>query len=73
MNLGGGPQEEVNAAGLEKEVIVSSWEQYGFLPAAFLYITRILTLLCLPLALFNFLGLVLFNAFPDPPKSKVTR
>jgi egghead protein (zeste-white 4 protein) len=64
---------ELNATTFETEEILSSWEEYGFLPAAFLYITRILTLLCLPMALFNFLGLVLFNAFPDQPKSKVTR
>lgn len=51
--------------------ILSTQERYGFLLAAFLYATRILTLLCLPMALFNFFGLVLFNAFPRQPTFKV--
>ena len=64
---------EINSAAFETEKKkISSWEQYGFLLAAFLYVTRILTLLCLPMALFNFFGLVLFNVFPDQPKTKVT-
>ena len=53
------------------EGFMSSWEQYGLLPVTILYLARILTLLCLPLAVANFLGLTLFNAFPDHPKSKV--
>jgi egghead protein (zeste-white 4 protein) len=72
INLGGG-LEEIDSIAFEKEETLSSWEQYGFFLAAFLYFTRFLTLLCLPMALFNFLGLVLFNAFPDQPKTKVTR
>lgn len=56
---------------LEAKENFSTWERYGFLLAAFLYVTRILTLLCLPMALFNFLGLVLFNAFPRQPPFKV--
>nr|CAG4651019.1 EOG090X07AI [Simocephalus serrulatus] len=50
----------------------NSWEKYGMIPTVFLYITRILALLCLPVALFNFLGLILFNAFPDQPKLKAS-
>lgn len=64
---------ELNGTTFESKEVSSSWEHYGFLPAGFLYITRILTLLCLPMALFNFLGLVFFNAFPDQPKLKVTK
>lgn len=56
---------------LEAKENFSTWERYGFLLAAFLYVTRILTLLCLPMALFNFLGLVLFNAFPRQPPFKI--
>jgi hypothetical protein len=72
ISLSGGLREP-NATTFEAKEMLSSWKQYGFLPTAFLYIIRILTLLCLPMALFNFLGLVLFNAFPDQPKSKVIR
>nr|CAH0112427.1 unnamed protein product [Daphnia galeata] len=70
ISLSGGLREP-NATTFEAKEMLSSWKQYGFLLTAFLYIIRILTLLCLPMALFNFLGLVLFNAFPDQPKSKV--
>ena len=62
-----------NSIASETEDSLSSWEEYGFLLAGFLYFNRILMLLCLPLTLFNFLGLVLFNAFPDQAKTKVTR
>lgn len=72
ISLGGGLGEN-NSIAFETEETLSSWEQYGFFLAAVLYVTRFLTLLCLPMALFNFLGLVLFNAFPDQPKTKVTR
>ncbi|XP_046643232.1 beta-1,4-mannosyltransferase egh-like isoform X2 [Daphnia pulicaria] len=70
ISLGGGLGEN-NSIAFETEETLSSWEQYGFFLAAVLYVTRFLTLLCLPLALFNFLGLVLFNAFPDQPKTKI--
>lgn len=53
------------------EQTISSWEKYGLIPTLFLYFTRLLTLLGLPLAFANFLGLLIFNAFPDQPKTKV--
>ena len=45
--------------------ILNPWESYGWIQTVSLYICRSLVLLSLPVALFNFLGLVLFPAFPD--------
>nr|XP_027200168.1 beta-1,4-mannosyltransferase egh-like [Dermatophagoides pteronyssinus] len=42
--------------------------RYGRYLAWFLYIFRLLTLLPLPQVLFNFFGLICFNAFPDEPR-----
>ncbi|XP_076224499.1 beta-1,4-mannosyltransferase egh isoform X2 [Nomia melanderi] len=41
------------------------WAQYGFIGALTLYLLRTLTLLSLPQVLFNFVGLTIYNAFPD--------
>uniref|UniRef100_A0A182QLH8 Glycosyltransferase 2-like domain-containing protein n=1 Tax=Anopheles farauti TaxID=69004 RepID=A0A182QLH8_9DIPT len=46
-------------------VIVDPWEQYGTLPTIVLYLLRVLTFLTLPQVLFNFFGLVIYNAFPE--------
>lgn len=43
-----------------------SWELYGWF-AALLYVCQYLSLLALPQALFNFLGFVLYNPFPEDP------
>lgn len=42
--------------------------RYGRYLAWFLYVFRLLTLLPLPQVLFNFFGLIFFNAFPEDPK-----
>jgi hypothetical protein len=60
ISLGGG-LGEIDSIAFETEDTLSSVEQYGFFLAAFLYVTRFLTLLCLPIDLLNFWGLVLFN------------
>lgn len=41
------------------------WAQYGNVPTVLLYVLRLLTLLTLPQVLFNFFGLICYNAFPD--------
>lgn len=41
------------------------WVRYGFFGCSLLYILRYLTFLPLPQVLFNFAGLVFYNAFPD--------
>lgn len=43
---------------------------YGYYFAWFLCLMRWLTLLSLPQFLFNFLGLILYNAFPEQSKAK---
>ncbi|XP_001601907.2 beta-1,4-mannosyltransferase egh [Nasonia vitripennis] len=41
------------------------WVQYGFAGALTLYLLRTLTFLSFPQVLFNFIGLTIYNAFPD--------
>jgi hypothetical protein len=48
----------------------SSWEKYGWFSLV-LYLCQYLALLALPQAVFNFLGFILFNPFPDDPQIKV--
>lgn len=49
---------------------LNPWTKYGYLGAAVLYFLRILTFLSLPQVLFNFLGLTIYNAFPDKVELK---
>lgn len=44
---------------------VDPWTTYGQIPTIILYALRFLTFLTLPQVLFNFCGLVFYNAFPD--------
>uniref|UniRef100_A0A182MRW6 Glycosyltransferase 2-like domain-containing protein n=1 Tax=Anopheles culicifacies TaxID=139723 RepID=A0A182MRW6_9DIPT len=46
-------------------VAIDPWEEYGALLTIVLYMLRLLTLLTLPQVLFNFFGLVIYNAFPE--------
>ncbi|XP_055546429.1 beta-1,4-mannosyltransferase egh [Wyeomyia smithii] len=46
-------------------VSVDPWEEYGTIPTLLLYTLRLLTFLTLPQVLFNFFGLVFYNAFPE--------
>lgn len=46
-------------------VSIDPWEEYGTIPTLLLYILRMLTFLTLPQVLFNFFGLVFYNAFPE--------
>ncbi|XP_074109151.1 beta-1,4-mannosyltransferase egh-like isoform X1 [Cotesia typhae] len=48
----------------EERPRIDSWERYGVV-TPLLFLLRLLTLLALPQSLFNFLGLILYNAFPD--------
>lgn len=41
------------------------WVQYGFFGALILYLLRSVTFLSFPQAVFNFVGLTIYNAFPD--------
>ncbi|XP_065333223.1 beta-1,4-mannosyltransferase egh [Cloeon dipterum] len=49
---------------------VDPWQQYGVFATCLLYFFRLLALLSLPQVVFNFLGLTLYNAFPDGVKLK---
>nr|CAG4649375.1 EOG090X07AI [Scapholeberis mucronata] len=53
--------------GFDGNVTFCSLELYGWF-ALVLYLCQYLSLLALPQALFNFLGFMLFNPFPDDPK-----
>lgn len=44
---------------------VDPWMEYGQIPTIILYLLRLLTFLTLPQVLFNFCGLVFYNAFPE--------
>ncbi|XP_058443292.1 beta-1,4-mannosyltransferase egh [Malaya genurostris] len=46
-------------------VSIDPWEEYGTIPTLLLYTLRMLTFLTLPQVLFNFFGLVFYNAFPE--------
>lgn len=60
---------EVIAGGLSwsssKKETVDPWVRYGFVGAFTLYLLRTFTFLSLPQVLFNFVGLTIYNAFPD--------
>lgn len=47
-----------------------AWSRYGYVGATTLYILRLLTFLSLPQVTFNFVGLTLYNAFPDKVELK---
>lgn len=44
---------------------IDPWMEYGQIPTILLYLLRFLTFLTLPQVLFNFCGLVFYNAFPE--------
>lgn len=44
---------------------LNPWTSYGYFGALVLYLLRLLTFLSLPQVIFNFVGLTLYNAFPD--------
>lgn len=50
--------------------LVDPWAAYGTIPTIILYALRLLTLLTLPQVLFNFCGLICYNAFPDKVEVK---
>ncbi|GBP39122.1 Beta-1,4-mannosyltransferase egh [Eumeta japonica] len=54
----------------EEKPPIDPWETYGAQGAIILYVLRLLTLLTLPQVIFNFAGLLLFNAFPGKVKLK---
>ena len=49
----------------QEEKELDPWIQYGLIGALILYFLRILTFLSFPQVLFNFVGLTIYNAFPD--------
>ena len=58
--------------GPQRRVEFDPFVQYGTLSAIVLYVLRFLTLVQIPQAIFNFLGLVCFNTHPPKPKLKTT-
>ena len=46
-------------------ITINPWETYGELLTVILYILRLLTFLTLPQVIFNFCGLIFYNAFPE--------
>ena len=51
--------------------IINPVERYGWIGTLILYAFQGVIIFNLPLAIFNFLGLILFNAFPEEPSIKV--
>ncbi|XP_043260899.1 beta-1,4-mannosyltransferase egh [Colletes gigas] len=51
--------------GIDRKEQLDPWVQYGFVGAFTLYFLRTLTFLSFPQVLFNFVGLTIYNAFPD--------
>lgn len=49
----------------ESQLNLDPWRDYGLVGASILYFLRILTFLSFPQVLFNFVGLTMYNAFPD--------
>ncbi|KZC12770.1 Beta-1,4-mannosyltransferase egh [Dufourea novaeangliae] len=49
----------------DKKDLLDPWVEYGFVGAFVLYLLRTLTFLSFPQVLFNFVGLTIYNAFPD--------
>uniref|UniRef100_A0A1A9UM62 Glycosyltransferase 2-like domain-containing protein n=1 Tax=Glossina austeni TaxID=7395 RepID=A0A1A9UM62_GLOAU len=45
--------------------VLDPWIEYGQMGATLLYLLRFLTFLTLPQVLFNFCGLIFYNAFPE--------
>lgn len=54
----------------ENEFAFDPWERYGTVGTIVLYLLRAFTLLTLPQVLFNFSGLIFYNAFPDKVQLK---
>ena len=52
--------------------ISNQWQNYGWMGFV-VYMLYCLPLLGIPQSLFNFLGLIFFQSFPDTPTLKVTR
>lgn len=48
-----------------EKVQIDPWETYGYIGATILYLLRLFTFLTFPQVLFNFIGLTIYNAFPD--------
>ncbi|KAK0159790.1 hypothetical protein PV327_010865 [Microctonus hyperodae] len=49
----------------DNENEIDPWLMYGYVGATILYLLRFLTFLSLPQVLFNFIGLIIYNAFPE--------
>lgn len=60
---------EIFAGGIKIDensfVVLDPWAEYGTILTLLLYSLRFLTFLTLPQVLFNFCGLVFYNAFPE--------
>lgn len=56
--------------GADEKEVLDPWIEYGFLGTLLLYFLRILTFLSFPQVLFNFVGLSIYNAFPDKVELK---
>ncbi|XP_065158083.1 beta-1,4-mannosyltransferase egh [Atheta coriaria] len=51
--------------GADETLEINPWTRYGYVWTIVLYLLRLVTFLPLPQVLFNFAGLILYNAFPD--------
>ena len=56
--------------GTQEKEELDPWLQYGFIGALTLYFLRTLTFLSFPQVLFNFIGLTIYNTFPDKVELK---
>lgn len=50
---------------IDQKEEIDPWARYGIIGAVTLYLLRTVTFLSLPQVLFNFIGLTIYNAFPD--------
>lgn len=60
-----------SSAEKEKRNNLNPFEEYGLVATFFLYLTRLISFLVLPQTLFNFIGLVFYNAFPSSEKVRI--
>lgn len=65
---------EIFAGGIKIDensfIVLDPWVEYGTIATVILYALRFLTFLTLPQVLFNFCGLVFYNAFPEKVQLK---
>ncbi|XP_064607717.1 beta-1,4-mannosyltransferase egh-like [Liolophura sinensis] len=60
----------VSGAFTKEDKQLNPLEEYGILVTLITYFLRVITLAAVPLSVANFLGIIFFNTFPEPPTLK---